>query len=105
TELCLHVVFFFQAEDGIRAFHVTGVQTYALPICWPSSAPCVTPSTASTTTPTGACGWVGPIAAAAPPIGILSSIYRTGPPPGRRSEERRVGNECKHRCVHPQERP
>src|SRR5690606_39542886 len=24
--------FFFQAEDGIRDFHVTGVQTYALPI-------------------------------------------------------------------------
>src|SRR5690606_40486353 len=27
------VSFFFQAEDGIRAFHVTGVQTCALPIC------------------------------------------------------------------------
>src|SRR6266511_4682511 len=27
------VVFFFQAEDGIRDFHVTGVQTCALPIC------------------------------------------------------------------------
>src|SRR5690606_40674829 len=26
--------FFFQAEDGIRDFHVTGVQTCALPICW-----------------------------------------------------------------------
>src|SRR5207302_8067738 len=26
--------FFFQAEDGIRDFHVTGVQTCALPI-WP----------------------------------------------------------------------
>src|SRR5690606_38372985 len=25
--------FFFQAEDGIRDFHVTGVQTCALPIC------------------------------------------------------------------------
>src|SRR5690606_41090600 len=25
-------IFFFQAEDGIRAFHVTGVQTCALPI-------------------------------------------------------------------------
>src|SRR5690606_40375926 len=29
-ELLLH--FFFQAEDGIRDFHVTGVQTCALPI-------------------------------------------------------------------------
>src|SRR5690606_39526734 len=28
----LFVVFFFQAEDGIRDFHVTGVQTCALPI-------------------------------------------------------------------------
>src|SRR5690606_41049654 len=26
------VVFFFRAEDGIRDFHVTGVQTCALPI-------------------------------------------------------------------------
>src|SRR5690625_7906905 len=29
------VVFFFQAEDGIRDGHVTGVQTCALPICVP----------------------------------------------------------------------
>src|SRR5690606_9313195 len=28
----LSVGFFFQAEDGIRDFHVTGVQTCALPI-------------------------------------------------------------------------
>src|SRR5690606_40804383 len=26
------VIFFFRAEDGIRDFHVTGVQTCALPI-------------------------------------------------------------------------
>src|SRR5690606_1184944 len=31
-------VFFFQAEDGIRDFHVTGVQTCALPIS-PGSVP------------------------------------------------------------------
>src|SRR5690606_40460110 len=30
---CLDSFFFFQAEDGIRDFHVTGVQTCALPIC------------------------------------------------------------------------
>src|SRR5690606_22290539 len=29
----VHLLFFFQAEDGIRDFHVTGVQTCALPIC------------------------------------------------------------------------
>src|SRR5690606_39659395 len=37
TDMCLpdllSIVFFFQAEDGIRDFHVTGVQTCALPIC------------------------------------------------------------------------
>src|SRR6266511_1608727 len=30
--LCFFFFFFFQAEDGIRDFHVTGVQTCALPI-------------------------------------------------------------------------
>src|SRR5690606_40613925 len=29
----LKALLFFQAEDGIRDFHVTGVQTCALPIC------------------------------------------------------------------------
>src|SRR5690606_40641497 len=29
--------FFFQAEDGIRDFHVTGVQTCALPILHPET--------------------------------------------------------------------
>src|SRR5256885_9402126 len=29
----IDVVFFFQAEDGIRDYKVTGVQTCALPIC------------------------------------------------------------------------
>src|SRR5690606_41973734 len=31
--------FFFQAEDGIRDFHVTGVQTCALPILKPEAQP------------------------------------------------------------------
>src|SRR5690606_40532975 len=30
---------FFQAEDGIRDFHVTGVQTCALPICSSNNGP------------------------------------------------------------------
>src|SRR5690625_5314596 len=33
VHLVLLLIFFFQAEDGIRAGHVTGVQTCALPIC------------------------------------------------------------------------
>src|SRR2546427_1208061 len=31
--LCCSFFFFFQAEDGIRDLTVTGVQTCALPIC------------------------------------------------------------------------
>src|SRR2546430_11057411 len=31
-DVCRHLVFFFQAEDGIRDLTVTGVQTCALPI-------------------------------------------------------------------------
>src|SRR5690606_39800853 len=31
-EILLYFIFFLQAEDGIRDFHVTGVQTCALPI-------------------------------------------------------------------------
>src|SRR5256885_7255186 len=33
------VVFFFQAEDGIRDYKVTGVQTCALPISAPQPSP------------------------------------------------------------------
>src|SRR5690606_3302711 len=33
--VCYSRVFFLQAEDGIRDFHVTGVQTCALPILFP----------------------------------------------------------------------
>src|SRR5690606_40425609 len=34
---CSSSFFFFQAEDGIRDFHVTGVQTCALPIGAPTA--------------------------------------------------------------------
>src|SRR6266496_6220419 len=33
----MHFFFFFQAEDGIRALYVTGVQTCALPISAPGA--------------------------------------------------------------------
>src|SRR5256885_5819272 len=38
-----HVFFFFQAEDGIRDYKVTGVQTCALPICHTRSGKPVLP--------------------------------------------------------------
>src|SRR3712207_8915409 len=36
--LLVYFFFFFQAEDGIRDIGVTGVQTCALPISWPPYA-------------------------------------------------------------------
>src|SRR5204863_9804316 len=68
-------VFFFQAEDGIRDLYVTGVQTCALPI--------------SVDTWRGSAG-LYPLSAL---VLALSSI----PACGNRSEERRVGKECRSR--------
>src|SRR5690606_40436737 len=36
--LLITMIFYVHAEDGIRCFHVTGVQTCALPICRPPRA-------------------------------------------------------------------
>src|SRR5690606_39357925 len=79
--------FFFQAEDGIRDFHVTGVQTCALPISFsrPSAPNCW--KAASTARPwswTRKPSW--------------SSVSRnTCSRSVWRSEERRVGKECRAR--------
>src|SRR5690606_39939792 len=93
--------FFFQAEDGIRDFHVTGVQTCALPISkekprsraagfWGkdpgddllSHAGCTLPSARLRFTSEFGMGSGGSTK-------LLS--------PGRRSEERRVGKEWRVR--------
>src|SRR5690606_40991703 len=83
-------VFFFQAEDGIRDFHVTGVQTCALPICVPccSTAPGCTrrSSTASRAWRSWTCG-------ASAGAGFCARAAADG----LRSEERRVGKECRFR--------
>src|SRR2546421_8826953 len=48
----LHVCFFFQAEDGIRDLIVTGVQTCALPISFlPVVAFAANPATVETRSP------------------------------------------------------
>src|SRR5690606_39863158 len=49
----IHYFFFFQAEDGIRDFHVTGVQTCALPIWTPSrpSRPVIVPASPGCSAP------------------------------------------------------
>src|SRR5690606_39779875 len=76
--------FFFQAEDGIRDFHVTGVQTCALPIwrrSWRSFMPPFSRRTRA--------AW------------HKATRAEPGcPRPGSRacrSEERRVGKECRFR--------
>src|SRR5438445_2647498 len=79
--------FFFQAEDGIRDIGVTGVQTCALPI----SDPVTAYAQSDPETPRGA----------PPPIAALQEELRQagfdpGPANGR-SEERRVGKECRCR--------
>src|SRR5690606_40702567 len=102
--------FFFQAEDGIRDFHVTGVQTCALPILCQLARPLdqrpptlassgsrrvlSAPSSTKCCRSKFACRSLG------------LSIVRSAPP--TRSEERRVGKECAYRwgrgCVDERER-
>src|SRR5690606_40667622 len=75
--------FFFQAEDGIRDFHVTGVQTCALPI---SGYYQVTMPTETE------------IKCRLQPqqVAALATLLDTLAQP-QRSEERRVGKECRSR--------
>src|SRR3712207_7148493 len=91
------VFFFFQAEDGIRDIGVTGVQTCALPI-WPALPwPRVGAFMA-------ALAEVDGMSALALRFAVLTAA-RSGEVRGmrwrkvdlRRSEERRVGKECRSR--------
>src|SRR5688500_19127222 len=88
------IIFFFQAEDGIRDYKVTGVQTCALPI---SSVRCRQDAAraghARLDPPrTGRRCRVG----LPPPSGEGPQRTRLGPFPAR-SEERRVGKEWRSR--------
>src|SRR5207253_3991870 len=78
--------FFFQAEDGIRDGHVTGVQTCALPICRGRTSP--VPSRPSSP-PRSWCGMPSTGGPRSP-----SGCTPAEPRGRRRSEERRVGKEC-----------
>src|SRR5256885_9804889 len=81
--------FFFQAEDGIRDYKVTGVQTCALPI-FPLYSTATDANTGMVYTSTYDLFTVGAgylnIAAA---LQSTATVYR--------SEERRVGKECRSR--------
>src|SRR5207302_6771436 len=85
--------FFFQAEDGIRDFHVTGVQTCALPICRAvpraqhlDSLPATRSADAQRSGGRGSQQRTN-----------LTERCRSGRSELMRSEERRVGKECRSR--------
>src|SRR5256886_3931657 len=94
-----NVFFFFQAEDGIRDLTVTGVQTCALPICLTRAAKIVMIQATNNKKSMERRGSGF----------IASSRYQEGftPPSDNqaksprcrqsRSEERRVGKECRSR--------
>src|SRR5690606_40669850 len=96
--LAFLLFFFFQAEDGIRDFHVTGVQTCALPICRRWST--VSEKAKGTCRPSAvkACRAIVVDGASARLTSArVISICAVGGSARRRSEERRVGKECRAR--------
>src|SRR5439155_15019720 len=94
--------FFFQAEDGIRDGHVTGVQTCALPILlilvvfYAGAAPHFRLNKwALENGPWLPKGWYGVLAALPFALWVYLGIEQL--PLAARSEERRVGKECRCR--------
>src|SRR5262249_57977424 len=85
--------FFFQAEDGIRDWSVTGVQTCALPI----SDPVVTPAPDRIWSAYLPHGTVVPQSETTPRLARSANVFTFFGLPGLRSEERRVGKECRSR--------
>src|SRR5690606_39514700 len=77
-------IFFFQAEDGIRDFHVTGVQTCALPISEPLEV-------RGAQFDDEVVGDDGPVAVPDGGVVVALPLERSRD----RSEERRVGKECR----------
>src|SRR3712207_7143937 len=93
----LFLFFFFQAEDGIRDIGVTGVQTCALPIL--VARMMVKDPAGRYQTPAEVVGALMPFAESS---ASAATIGRTQPSVmldalASRSEERRVGKECRSR--------
>src|SRR5205807_7846840 len=91
--------FFFQAEDGIRDYKVTGVQTCALPISTSESQPPeggprgeVAPEPSSPPSEPSPPGEQPPENGAPKPSNKHWYVVKV-----QRSEERRVGKECRSR--------
>src|SRR5688500_20291596 len=90
-ELRRFLCFFFQAEDGIRDYKVTGVQTCALPIYDGATGNGVEIGLGCEDT--GEVGYIPPRECRARAHEISLGVEH----PGARSEERRVGKECRGR--------
>src|SRR5256885_10448184 len=92
---------FFQAEDGIRDYKVTGVQTCALPISRSSRRAASTPSSGSSPASRSARSsrprHEGRARAQAPSAAGAASCRLAAAALDPRSEERRVGKECRSR--------
>src|SRR5690348_17835677 len=87
--------FFFQAEDGIRDGRVTGVQTCALPISFSCAIRRINSFTYSAPGDFSSKISCGRCASAKLMVTIANSSGDHVPP--TRSEERRVGKECRSR--------
>src|SRR5207302_2458465 len=89
------VRFFFQAEDGIRDFHVTGVQTCALPILSPGTDPKNAAANRNSTSQffkrVSVLAWTSRTAPSQPHADDPATTTKTTTT--TRSEERRVGKE------------
>src|SRR5207249_5357318 len=98
--------FFFQAEDGIRDRNVTGVQTCALPISKPRRCTGRSPALILVPPPGAArFSWAATCRCTASASARCGSPARAfGASPATRSEERRVGRECRARWAARHER-
>src|SRR5439155_6656373 len=95
--LCRFVFFFFQAEDGIRDGHVTGVQTCALPIYGDgvTDVAVFQPSSGTWQVRPASRDFMTALKAT---LGANTDVPVPGDYDGDgRSEERRVGKECRSR--------
>src|SRR5258708_14130634 len=81
------IFFFFQAEDGIRDDLVTGVQTCALPIWMPDIHALIVGTVVTEKSS----------AAYDQGVDVRHPWLLRRPAPAARSEERRVGKECRSR--------
>src|SRR2546430_7518667 len=88
--------FFFQAEDGIRDLTVTGVQTCALPI-YPHLGAVQDPAALRLLGDRDHPGGVRPVIGLRQPEAPDHLARRHLREPVPRSEERRVGKECRSR--------